>query len=319
MRHALLAFVVLAAAAAFLGSSAAAQQPPNRFYGSVTLNGAAPAAGTAVTAFIGGRECGSGQVREDGRYVVDVQDESTIAGCGTTGAIVTFQVGGVAAGQSGVFARGNFTELSLAAPAQPGAPRFTSATLILADPRPCMPAPCSAEREALWNGDASAWETQGVSTPDARFDAIILMRVEAGEPSVISNIARILGNPYLQITRLRFVGSGSSQGDEFIEVTNLGGGAQDMSGWVVQSPARGATARFPDGFTMNPAQACRIYTAMVAADSCGNASFGGSDVWPDEAGLTVLYFEALALPGAERRYNADPANQPYQPDLQGVQ
>jgi hypothetical protein len=41
-------------------------------------------------------------------------------------------------------------------------------------------------------------------------------------------------------------------------------------------------------------------------------------VWPDEAGLAVLYYEALDLLGAERRYRADASSQPPQPDLQGV-
>lgn len=320
MRRFPFAFVPLAALTALLiALSVAAQQPPNRFYGSVTLNGVTPPAGTPVTALIAGRQCGVGEVRDDGRYVVDVQDEASQAGCGTEGAIVTFQVGGVAAGQSGVYRRGAFTELHLTAPAQPGGRRFASAVLILADPRPCMPAPCDAAREALWNGDPAAWAARGVNDPDVRFGEIILMRVQAGEPSVIANIARILGNPYLQITRLRFIGSGPVQADEFIEITNLGGGSQEMTGWVVRSPGRGAVARFPDGFVMGPGQACRIYTAMVAADSCGAANFNSRDVWPDEAGLAVLYYEALDLLGAERRYHADPGTQPPQPDLQGVE
>jgi hypothetical protein len=57
---------------------------------------------------------------------------------------------------------------------------------------------------------------------------------------------------------------------------------------------------------------------MVAADSCGTTSFDSQNVWPDQAGLAVLYYEALDLLGAERRYNADAGNQPPQPDLQGV-
>jgi hypothetical protein len=314
-----LVFAPLIAVLALVADGVAAQQPPNRFYGSVSLNGAQPPAGTPVIAFIQGRECGRGEVRDDGRYVVDVDDEATRPGCGTEGAVITFEVGGVAAGQTGVYRRGTFTELQLTAPPQPGAQRFTTAALILADPRPCMPAPCDAEREALWNGDAAAWAARGVTDADARFGEIILMRVQAGEPSVIANIARILGNPYLQITRLRFVGSGAGQTDEFIEITNLGGGDQEMSGWIVRSPATGQVARFDAGYVMRPGQACRIYTGMVAADSCGRASFNAQNVWPDEAGLAVLYFEALDLLGAERRYRADAGTQPPQPDLQGVE
>jgi hypothetical protein len=311
---------LFALAALVNGTNSSAQgQPPNRFFGTARLNGAVPPTGTPVTAFIGSQLCGTGDVREGGRYVVDVDDDSRTPGCGINGAAVTFRIGSTPAAQTGSYSQGAFTELNLTAPAQAGAPRLSEAVLVLADPRPCMPAPCDPGRAALWNGDAAAWAARGVTDPDARFGEIILMRVQAGEPSVIGNIARILGNPYLQITRLRFVGTDPGQADEFIEITNLGGGDQDMSGWIVRSPARGAVARFPAGYVMNPAQSCRIYTAMVTADSCGTASFDARDVWPDDSGVAVLFYEALALPGAERRYSADPGSQPPQPDLQGVE
>jgi hypothetical protein len=296
---------------------AAQPQPPNRFFGTVTLNGVTPPVNTPVLAFIAGRLCGTGRVLADGRYVVDVEDESMTAGCGRPGVTITFQVGGVPAAQTGTYQRGRFTELNLTAPPPPGPRRYVEAFLDLADPRPCMPAPCDAERAALWNGDAAAWAAQGVMDADERFGRVIVMRVEAGEPAVIGNIARILGQPYLQITRLRFVGARAAQADEFVEITNLGGGDQDMAFWTVRSPLRDRTARFPDGFVLNPGQTCRIYTDLVAADSCGDARFGGADVWPDDAGVAVLLFYDLVA--AERRYSADPNNQPPPPNLVGVE
>ena len=313
--------LLLALSAGAAARTAAQPQPPHRFFGPVTLDGATPPPGTAVLAFIGDRQCGTGEVRQDGRYLVDVLSTSQIPGCGTDGATITFQVGGVPARETATYRTGNITELALTAASAPPPParRFTEAALILADPRPCMPAPCDPERAALWTGDEAAWAARGVFDPDARFEQIIIMRVDAGEPAVIGNIARILGQPYLQITRLRFAGSPPAQADEYIEVTNLGGGAQDMTGWTVRSPGRGVLARFPEAYVMNPAQSCRIYTGIVTADSCGTARFGGDDIWPDQGGVAVLYYDALDLLGAERRYSADPDNQPPQPDLQGVE
>jgi hypothetical protein len=307
-----------------LASAAAQGAPPNRFYGTATLNGQPAPAGTVVTAFTNGKQCGTGQVAADGRYVVDVDDFTHTDGCGADGSKVTFQIAGVDAAESADYTQGSFTQLNLTAsgtpstsptPTPPAAGAFTEAFLDVADPRPCMPAPCDASRTALWNGDADAWAAQGVTDPDDRFGRIIVMRVQAGEPSVISNIARILGNPYLQITRLHFGGSGA---DEWIEISNLGGGPQDMSGWIVRSPATGAVARFPDGFSMSANQSCRVYSSGTKSDSCGNAAFNGGDMWPDAGGEVVLFYEALALPGADRRYSADPNNQPAEPDLQGV-
>ena len=44
----------------------------------------------------------------------------------------------------------------------------------------------------------------------------------------------------------------------------------------------------------------------------------GADIWPDDAGQAVLYYDALALLGDETSYSADPANQPPPPNLQAA-
>ncbi len=296
--------------------------PPNRYYGSVTLNGQTPPVGTPVTAYIGEQLCGTGEVRADGRYVVDVDDATKTPGCGTPGALVTFRVAGVLAGQTGTFQAGAFTELPLTAPGQPAARRYTEAFLDLSDPRPCIPEPgqrvCDATRTALWNGDAAAWAARGVTDPDARFNETVVFRVRAGDPAVISIIARFLGGPYLQVTRVKFVGSEPGQVDEYVEVANLGGGPQEMTGWSVSSPQRGKKVFFPNGYVMRPGQACRIYTGAPRENSCGTASFNDTDVWPDSGGRVVLYYDALDLLGADTQYSADPNNQPPPPNLQGV-
>jgi hypothetical protein len=312
----LLPIVLLATAAGLAAPATAQPAPPNRFFGTARLNGTTPPAGTPVTAYINNQLCGTGQVRDDGRYVVDVVDAAQMAGCGTPGATITFQIGGVQTGQTGTYQRGFFTELNLTAPATARAP-FVESSLFLGDPRPCIPeqgqTACDATRLALWNGEADAWAARGVTDPDARFNETVVFRVEAGDPGAIRNIARILGWPYLKITDLRF------GGNEFIEITNLGGGDQDMTGWIVQAIDRGKVVSFPDGFVMAAGQSCRIYSGVTAADSCGNASFDTTDVWPDDAGTAVLFYAALALPGDQTRYSADPNNQPPPPNLQGVQ
>src|SRR5262245_4758279 len=61
-----------AATAAPTARPASAPSPPNRFFGTVTLNGQRAAAGTAVTAAIGSATCGSGTVSATGTYTVDV-------------------------------------------------------------------------------------------------------------------------------------------------------------------------------------------------------------------------------------------------------
>ncbi len=311
----MLSLLVALVTAAALSTGVAAQGgPPQRFYGAVSLNGAPAPNGTPIVGLINGIPCGN-TTAQDGRYVLDVSQPVAPQPCFVEGTTVTFTIGGVAAAQTAPFQQGYFTPLDLSAGggSQP-AQRFQESYLDLADPRPCMPAPCDANRTALWNGDASAWAVRGVTDPDARFGEIIVLRVQGGDPSVISNIAKILGNPYLQITRVRYAGT-----PEYVEITNLGGGSQDMSGWVVRSPDMGPQASFPQGYVMGAGQSCRIYSSgEVRADSCGNAAFPQNNVWPDENGTAVLFYAALNLEGATRRYSAIPATQPAQPDLQGV-
>ena len=131
--------VVAAAVVALLSSllvatvSAQPPTPPDRFFGSVTLNGTAAPAGTNVTADIGGNACGQTTVKADSTYVLDVVSSGQTAGCGTEGASVSFTVGGSPAG-SGAWHSGQFTQLDLAgAAAQP--------TAVPATPRPVTPTP----------------------------------------------------------------------------------------------------------------------------------------------------------------------------------
>lgn len=205
------------------------------------------------------------------------------------------------------------------------------AALDLADPRPCIPRPgrraCDANRTALWNGEAGPWAARGVTDPDARFNETVVFRVRAGDPVAISNIARILGTPYLKITRVRFLQ------DEFVEVTNLGGGPQDLTGWTVRSPGRDAVYRLPAGVVLragqtctlythngppliNPGGLCRAYTNRSWVETPGGPERNALDVWPDDTGEVVLFYDALDLPGDDTFYSADPANQPPPPNLQ---
>lgn len=322
MRRAFWLVLVLAGTVAAGRSDALAQRsPPHRFFGAVTVAGVQPAAGTTVEAYIDNRLCGGpAQTSSTGQYVIDVEAANARPGCGTADNVITFRVAGVAASQTARFLSGGFDRLDLSTAT--GGP-YTTIGLNLEDPRPCVPEPgtrrCDPEREALWNGDADAWAARGVTDPSERFTQIIILRVRAGDQAVIRNIARILGGPYLQITRLRFVGAEPGQTDEYVEITNLGGGEQDMTGWTMRSPGRDAIYNFPDGFVMAAGQVCRIYTGSPRADSCGGTSWNRTDVWPDAEGEAVLYYDRYDLLGARTLYSADRANQPPYPNLQGVE
>jgi hypothetical protein len=115
MRHTrgLLIGALLVALAPAAGASA--QLPPHipgTYYGSATIDGKRPPAGTPVRAIIDGVDCtqpgAMGTIDADnvGAYVIDVMHETQQPGCGREGKRVTFTIGGREAGQLVDWAQG---------------------------------------------------------------------------------------------------------------------------------------------------------------------------------------------------------------------
>ncbi len=103
----------------------------------------------------------------------------------------------------------------------------------------------------------------------------------------------------MQITCIFFDGVESRQEpDEYVEIVNLGGAAQNLQGWtLVDISDDGPVFEFP-GFDLGPGQKVRVYTNEVHADS-GGFSFGrGSAIWsnsdPDTAGLFTAEDELVS-------------------------
>jgi len=214
----------------------------------------------------------------------------------------------------------------------PSDARYVESALYLGELRSCIPATglasCDAVRLALWNGEAQAWAGRGVTDPDARFNETVVFRVREGDPAAIRNIARILGWPYLKVTRVRFTDA------EFVEIINLGAGAQELTGWTVRSPARGLRFPLPTGAVLQPGERCYLYTQPVprgagagGGPTCvaytgvlpnDSTGLGPQDLWPDTSGRVILYYDALDLPGDDTQYSASAASQPPPPNLQGT-
>jgi hypothetical protein len=128
-----------------LGMEAAEAQPapPATFVGTVSADGQTVADGTPVLALVNGNLCGKSS-REPGQegtwtldkdvvdlglhagdsiYIVDVASDSQTSGCGTEGAIVTFQVAGRSAHQQGLWKAGlNTLNLTVGEPASTATP-----------------------------------------------------------------------------------------------------------------------------------------------------------------------------------------------------
>ncbi len=325
---------LLAAALMLAGASdalVAQPAPPNRFYGNLTIDGQPAPAGTVVTVVQGGRECGSRATDTPGQYWVDAASGSQTPGCGTADP-VQFRVGSRLANETAAWNGGQFTRLDLTVGGPGGgtaaAQRFTLSRLDMSG-RLCIPAAgatqCDATRLRLWNGDRAAWTAefarQGRPEPsdDEVFVATYEFRIGAGDPAAIASLAQGLGWPKIYITAVRYRGSAPGEGDEYIEVTNVGGAPQDMTGWRAFAVESNTSFYFTDGSVLEPGARCRFYTGAPREDSCpGTINVATTGVWNDSAGTAELWYDPLALLADRTRYNADPNNQPPPPNLQGV-
>lgn len=138
-------------AGVFVASTAAAQQfPPNRFFGTVTVNGQAASSGTPVTAKIGDTDCGTTTVTSGGNYVIDVPGVTINPNCGRNGqSTVTFQVGSQAATQTATYRDGGYQQLNLTVGGGGTQPTATATAAPTATPRPTTtPAPTAAPTTA---------------------------------------------------------------------------------------------------------------------------------------------------------------------------
>lgn len=135
---AVLGAVVLGFTGTFGAHEAKAESPPNppaRFAGSVTVDGAVPAAGTRIEARIVSATCGvttSFNTGAEGRYVLDVPalDPGASPNCGTDGAVVTFYIGDKQAKETGTWKNYelNLVNLTYTTPPPPTATATATAT-----------------------------------------------------------------------------------------------------------------------------------------------------------------------------------------------
>ena len=138
-----------------IGVAEAQPAPPATFVGSVRLDGQTVADGTPVLALVNGELCGKSS-REPGQegtwtldkdaadlglragdsiYIVDVASDSQTPGCGTEGAMVTFQVAGRVTHEQGLWKAGlNTLNLTVGqAPASAGTPQGQAPNAIEGD------------------------------------------------------------------------------------------------------------------------------------------------------------------------------------------
>ncbi|MER3419318.1 MAG: hypothetical protein C4290_01785 [Chloroflexota bacterium] len=322
--HRALAATLLAVLAGLTPVRTGAQlpSPPNRFYGTVQINGATAPDGTSVIALMGDAECARTETI-GGAYRLDVPAASARPGCGGEGQTVRFRVAGVIAPQSAPWRGASFTELPLIVQIAP----FGTAALDLGSP--CIPptgqARCDPARLRLWNGEQEAWNLlfRALGAPDPPpdrvFAEVIRLRLEAGDPALLALFAQRLGWPYVRITAIHFRGTPPTEADEYVEIANLGGAPQLMTGWRLRIASSGAEFRFQPGAVLQSGQRCRAYTNLTRADSCPGFGFGSTfGLWDNDTDTATLSVDVPAIVADHTAYRADPLHQPPPPLLRGV-
>jgi hypothetical protein len=94
------------------------------------------------------------------------------------------------------------------------------------------------------------------------------------------------------------------QSDEYVEVTNRGPRAQDVSGWRLEAGDERQSFAFEPGTVLAAGQAVRVYTNELHPES-GGFSFGiGRAIWRD-AGDTARLFDAHGALVSELGYGSE--------------
>jgi hypothetical protein len=118
----------------------------------------------------------------------------------------------------------------------------------------------------------------GVPLADPTPVSLFLPVVQGGSPPAPD--ARITG----------FVYEGS---DEYLEITNQGTAAQDMTGWWIHSVVGDQKFAFPGGYVLAPGARVRVHSGEAALDNPpGDLLWGYAYVWLNEGDRAVLYNRA---------------------------
>lgn len=89
----------------------------------------------------------------------------------------------------------------------------------------------------------------------------------------------------LRITEIQYHGS-----DEYVEVSNQGGGDQELTGWTLTSHGQKYPFRFPDGLVLPAGTTLRVHSGpAAAASSPWDLFWSDSYFWNNDGDEAILY------------------------------
>lgn len=95
------------------------------------------------------------------------------------------------------------------------------------------------------------------------------------------------GDIMVQIRGIFFAGIAPGEGDEYVEIANMGTGPVDLAGWILRAVDAGQEFTFPS-FVMVPGAVCRVYTNLNDPAACGFSFNSPAPIWNDLGDCAVL-------------------------------
>ncbi|CAL9313475.1 lamin tail domain-containing protein [Streptomyces sp. SudanB182_2057] len=94
--------------------------------------------------------------------------------------------------------------------------------------------------------------------------------------------------PDVVIKDVNYQGSGRAQADEYVEITNQGTAAADLSGWTLGADDAGQDFTFPPGTMLQPGQTVRVHTNENHPESGGFSYGSNRAIWNNQGDVARL-------------------------------
>ena len=98
---------------------------------------------------------------------------------------------------------------------------------------------------------------------------------------------------HIEIITIYYAGDGTTEPDEYVEITNYDSRAIQIGGWTLRNNARNVYT-FP-AFVMQSGQTCRVYTNETHPEWCGFSYGSGTGIWNNDGDCAFLRNSASEL------------------------
>ncbi|MGK7939867.1 MAG: lamin tail domain-containing protein [Crocosphaera sp.] len=92
----------------------------------------------------------------------------------------------------------------------------------------------------------------------------------------------------VEISNLFYKAKDSQKADQYVEITNSGTIAADLSGWKIKSSAKSKKYFFPAGIKLEPGQSIKVYNNEYHPESGGFLFYSEWGIWKNKGDTATL-------------------------------